>query len=247
MKPSASPSPETHPAPPSPADAIATYIRAKDLNRPHLMASAFSEQARLRMHVHTEAITFPAESLGRAAIADTLVRGFNQAWENVYTLCLDAPPPAGASAFSCTWMVVMSSRQDGSLRVGGGRYDWTFDLADHRVRALEITIAAMEVATCDIAPVMAWADRLPWPFLLEAVMGLGLGGALASVLALLHAQAPEHHGGAVLGLRLVVLNASAIALPLALGATSGLAGGVALLGAGLALGAAGLRPVARGR
>ena len=91
---------------------------------------------------------------------------------------------------------------------------------------------------------LPFADRLPWPFLLEAVMGLGLGGALASVLALLHAQAPPHHGGAVLGLRLVVLNVSAIALPLGLGATSGLAGCIALLGAGLALGAAGLRPVA---
>lgn len=59
--------------------------------------------------------------------------------------------------------------------------------------------------------------RMPAPLLLEAVMGMGLGGALSSVLALLHEHAPEHQVGEVFGLRLVVLNASAIALPVLLG------------------------------
>lgn len=59
--------------------------------------------------------------------------------------------------------------------------------------------------------------RMPAPLLLEAVMGVGLGGALSSVLALLHEHAPARQVGEVFGLRLVALNVSAIALPVFLG------------------------------
>ena len=42
------------------ADHIATYIRAKDENRPHLMASAFAPGAQLTMDVKPDAISFPS-------------------------------------------------------------------------------------------------------------------------------------------------------------------------------------------
>lgn len=161
------------PRAPRPLDAIEAYIRAKDGNRPHLMDTAFAEDARLRMHLRTDAIAFPPEVHGRQAITQTLVRQFNQAWENVHTFCLGRPPVADAVEFSCDWLVVMSSKNDGSLRVGCGRYDWSFERVGRRVLALDITIEAMEVAACDIAPVMDWANAQPWPWCARSALRVG--------------------------------------------------------------------------
>lgn len=150
---------------PTPAECIATYIRAKDGNRPHLLDTAFAADATLAMAVRTDAISFPPASHGRHAIADTLVRRFNQAYENVYTLCLGPPPEAGTQVFSCDWLVAMSQKQDGAVRVGCGRYDWSFTPAGHTVGALTITIEAMAVMPPDtLAPVMHWVSGLPYPW-----------------------------------------------------------------------------------
>lgn len=78
-----------------------------------------------------------------------------------------------------------------------------------------IRVALASSGTCLAA--LPLCHRMPAPLLLEAVMGVGLGGALSSVLALLHEHAPVRHVGEVFGLRLVALNASAIALPVLLG------------------------------
>ncbi|MGN6527793.1 MAG: hypothetical protein ACTHL8_15510 [Burkholderiaceae bacterium] len=157
---------------PRPSDAIDAYVHAKDRNQPHLMQDAFADDARLRMLVRTTAISFPPEVRGRVAITDTLVRHFNQVWENVHTLCLGAPPAAGADAFSCEWLVVMSGKRDGGLRAGCGRYDWVFG-DDGRVRALDITIDTMESAACELAPVMGWVSALPWPWCARTALHAG--------------------------------------------------------------------------
>jgi hypothetical protein len=149
----------------SPAVSIVTYIRAKDGNRPHLLDTAFSEDAVLQMLVRTESISFPASCVGREAIAETLVRRFNQTYENVYTWCIGAPPVPNAEGFSCDWLVAMSEKQGGAVRIGCGRYDWSFSRPDHRVRSLAITIEAMETLPREtLAPVMKWASNLPYPW-----------------------------------------------------------------------------------
>jgi hypothetical protein len=149
----------------SPAASIAGYIRAKDGNRPHLLDAAFAPDATLRMVVQTDAIAFPPTSQGREAIAQTLVRRFNQTYENVYTLCLGAPPQADATSFSCDWLVAMSEKESGAVRIGCGRYDWVFDRSSHQVQALTITIAAMEILDAvHLGPVMTWASALPYPW-----------------------------------------------------------------------------------
>lgn len=149
----------------TPAESIVTYIRAKDGNRPHLLDAAFSEDAVLQMLVRTDSISFPASSVGREAIAETLVRRFNQAYENVYTLCIGGPPAANVEAFSCGWLVAMSEKQSGSVRIGCGRYDWLFSNSEHKVRALTITIKAMEILPCEtLEPVMKWVSALPYPW-----------------------------------------------------------------------------------
>lgn len=105
------------------SESILAYIKAKDGNRPHLLDAAFTEDATLQMIVRTEAISFPASSVGREAIAETLVRRFNQTYENVYTLCIGSPPTANSETYSCNWLVAMSEKQGGAVRVGCGRYD----------------------------------------------------------------------------------------------------------------------------
>jgi len=88
---------------------IETYIRAKDGNRPFLIADAFTVDAELTMQVNTSEISFPATVQGAKAISDVLVSEFAQRYENVYTFCIGAPPAAEA-AFSCDWLVCMSEK-----------------------------------------------------------------------------------------------------------------------------------------
>jgi hypothetical protein len=146
------------------AEAVAAYIRAKDGNRPHLLRAAFTDTAQLTMRVRTPGISFPPGALGRAAIAEMLVTNFNQTWENVYTLCIGAPPRHDATSFSCDWLVAMSAKHDGSVRAGCGRYDWTFDPASGRARSLVITIDAMETLACSVDSVADWVSALPGPW-----------------------------------------------------------------------------------
>ncbi len=152
-------------SPLTPAAAIRAYIQAKDGNRPYLLDAAFSEDATLQMIVHSEAISFPAASVGRQAIAETLVRRFNQTYENIYTLCIGQPPADDANTFACDWLVAMSTKDDGALRLGCGRYDWSFMPADYRVRALTITIERMDILPPeDLPAVMDWVSALPYPW-----------------------------------------------------------------------------------
>lgn len=149
----------------TPAESISAYIRAKDGNRPHLLDAAFAEDATLRMIVRTGAISFPPLSVGREAIAETLVRRFNQTYENVYTLCIGLPPTPDSEAFSCDWLVAMSEKQSGAVRIGCGRYDWSFTHEKGKVCALTITIEAMESLPSEaLEPVMNWVSALPYPW-----------------------------------------------------------------------------------
>ena len=148
-----------------PAAAISAYILAKDGNRPHLMHEAFTQGPLLTMDVRTDTIQFPQATIGRDAIADLLVRRFNQTYENVYTFCLGAPPLAPLPCFECGWLVVMSEKATGRLRTGSGRYAWTFDRETGLVSELVITIDGMLVLAPELVPAAtAWARALPYPW-----------------------------------------------------------------------------------
>src|SRR5437868_5619987 len=143
-------------------DSVLAYVFAKDRNRPHLLKAAFTDDIELRMIVQTDAISFPPVSKGREAVAHTLVRHFNQTYENIYTFCLANPPHGEAKAFSCPWLVAMSEKQSHSVRVGCGRYDWSFT-DNSRVRDLVITVDAMELLPAQtLQPVMSWVSSLPY-------------------------------------------------------------------------------------
>jgi predicted MFS family arabinose efflux permease len=96
---------------------------------------------------------------------------------------------------------------------------------------------AVSGAVLILLPVTA---HMPGPYVLEAVLGCGLGSSLPSVLALFEARAPTGRRAEVLGLRQAVLGFGAATLPTALGALVAATGlvasmlcfGGALLGAG---------------
>ena len=147
-------------------DSIATYIRAKDENRPYLMARAFAKDAALEMVVKAATISFPPTSQGLESITDVLVRRFAQSYENVHTFCLAAPPRTDEIGFSCDWLVGMSEKDSRMVRVGCGRYDWQFrSEPPHLATRLVITIEQMQsLAPDSLASVMSWLSRLPYPW-----------------------------------------------------------------------------------
>ncbi len=175
-------------APTPPAAAIEAYLRGKDGNRPHLLRAAFTDAARLVMQVNTTGIAFPAGAIGRAEIADVLVRRFNQAWENITTLCIGEPPAADAAAFTCDWFVAMSGKQDGGVRAGCGRYDWVFDRRSGLACSLTIVIDAMVSVPVDVDTMADWASALPYPWCGAPRLARGAPdvAALRAVLQRLH-------------------------------------------------------------
>lgn len=148
------------------SEVIGTYISAKDGNRPWLTGRVFAEDARLEMIVGTDAISFPSAVAGVGAITEVLVREFVRDYENVYTLCLSSPPGADSRQFGCDFLVGMSRRDNGEVRVGCGSYDWSFaDTGPMLVDSLRITIDAMQVlAPGNLRPVMSWLSDLPYPW-----------------------------------------------------------------------------------
>jgi hypothetical protein len=146
------------------ADAVHTYILAKDGNRPFLIQQAFADNAELRIILNTDAIAFPDETKGRKAIEDLLVRRLNVDYENVFTFCLAEPPESRRRHFACHLLVGMSAKADGRLRVGCGRYDWHFD-ADGKVQKLVILAEVMKVLPPgELTTIMDWLSALPYPW-----------------------------------------------------------------------------------
>jgi len=173
----------------TPSGVVTTYILAKDGNRPFLMRRAFAEDAELEMLVKTDAISFPSSAKGVSAIEDILVRRFGLDYENVYTFCLSQPSLANRRHFPCHWLVGMSARNNGQVRVGCGRYDWYFGPDEEcRVERLVIAIDVMKVLpAADVAASMNWLSSLPyrWCTPAEAIRDVPTIEGLAEIEAYL--------------------------------------------------------------
>ena len=146
--------------------AIEAYINAKDANKPHLIKRAFTDSANLKMSVKTDSISFPADTIGRDAITELLVRNFSQSYENVYTFCVIDSFLSIQTNVRCDWLVCMTERDSGNVRVGVGQYDWGFvNEPNTLANSLLITIEQMLVLPpANYDAVMAWADGLSYPF-----------------------------------------------------------------------------------
>lgn len=178
----------------SPYEAVTNYFHAKDGNRPYLMRRAFAEEATLELVVHTDAIAFPAMSKGLAAIENTVGRRFADDFENVYTFGLSLPEARHRRHFPCHWLVGMSAKRNGPIRVGCGRYDWHFNddarcLIEHAI----ITIEAMvQLPATEIDRIMGWVSALPYPWCTpaDALQTMPTDAALADVRRYLERAQP---------------------------------------------------------
>lgn len=149
----------------TPSDTIEMYLRAKDLNRPHLIAQAFAGGALLQMEMRQGDGQALACTLGREAIAETLVRNFGRAYENAYTFCLTEPPAPACADFHCLWLSAMTAKDNRAVCVAGGQYHWRFAPGNRLAQELRIVIDTMQtLPPADILPVMAWAASLAGPW-----------------------------------------------------------------------------------
>jgi len=149
----------------APRLSIQQYIKAKDGNRPHLLRQAFTPEAVLDMVVHTGSISFPPHVEGVGSIGEVLVNRFGQTFENVYTFCLGGPPEPDSPRFRCKWLVAMSDKSSGEVRVGCGLYEWQFSPGSGLIEKLTITIEHMQtLPATDLLPIMDWVSSLDYPW-----------------------------------------------------------------------------------
>jgi len=175
------------------AEAISTYIEAKDRNLPQLMKRAFVQECELQMQLLTDAISFPSSAHGLESVTDVLVRNFGSQYENVRTVCLSRPESNRLPQFQCDWLVGMSNKSDGDVRIGCGEYTWDFDAAgDGRVKRLLIKIEFMCVLPAVYqTPVLQWLSAIPYPWSSygEARAGLPSIDALMPIAQFLRREA----------------------------------------------------------
>ena len=176
----------------TPDQAVQTYILAKDGNRPFLMREAFTADAELETVVKTDVISFPSTAQGLSTLEEVLVRRFCVDYENIFTFCLSKPSVADRSRFQCHWLVGMSVKTTGHLRVGCGRYDWRFD-ASGKIRKLAIMIDVMKVLPAsELEATMRWLSALPHPWCRpeDAAGAIPAHADLADIVAYLKQAGP---------------------------------------------------------
>jgi hypothetical protein len=86
----------------------------------------------------------------------------------------------------------MSTKKDGTVRVGCGRYDWSFG-AGGLASKLVIAIEVMEVLPRSVAPPMfSWLGDLPYPWCSkeQALAAMPALAELASIRSYLGVQNP---------------------------------------------------------
>jgi len=173
-----------HPKFYTPEAVLRGYFHAKDENRPHLLEEVFSPDAELVVRNQSANIAFPPLTRGRSAIAEVLVRSFALAYENVYSFYLGRPRPS-VREFTCPWLVGMSERSSGQVRVGCGTYEWAFEPhASHMARRLVVDIEAMQLLhAAESTPVFAWLRALnyPWSSADRALHGLPANELLSPI------------------------------------------------------------------
>eukprot|EP01038_Epipyxis_sp_PR26KG_P019164 gene19164-27145_t len=92
-------------------------------------------------------------TLGREAIAETLVRNFGRAYENAYTFCLTDPPAPVCTDFHCLWLSAMTAKDNRAVCVTGGQYHWRFAPGNRLAQELRIVVDTMQtLPPADILP-----------------------------------------------------------------------------------------------
>lgn len=151
--------------------ALETYIDAKDNTRARRIAEAFAVDAVLTISLATSAITFPARTIGAAAIAKTLVTDFGARYTRcrTYYVC-DTLAVQDGVIDALPWLVVMREPASDALRVGHGVYRWSFDETP-AVTGFDIHIERMDVVPDAAGALLdALQEGLDYPWLAPAVL-----------------------------------------------------------------------------
>lgn len=144
---------------------IESYIRAKDENRPDLLRHSFKVSATAALTVNTSNISFPSTLCGLTEISETLVRRFNQTYENIYTFCIGDAPLGKPTSHTCQWLVGMSTKESKEIRIGCGKYEWSFDPETGLATFLHIHIDQMRTGPAqELEPLMDWLRTLDYPW-----------------------------------------------------------------------------------
>ncbi|MDS0795808.1 nuclear transport factor 2 family protein [Burkholderia pseudomultivorans] len=174
---------------PLPAESVRAllecYLRAKDLNRPALIADCFAADAELSFSLARDDIDFPARVAGAPAIAHTLVGDFGERFERcrTYYVCMEpSVDEAGVSAMP--WLVAMRQKDSGALRIGHGAYRWRFASDANgigRIAALHIHIARMDtIDDPDGAKLTALHAAFGYPWLPPQALTRGFAALAAA-------------------------------------------------------------------
>jgi hypothetical protein len=156
------------------------YVEAKDLTRPHLMRQIYATDAVLTFSIATDSISFPERVSGVDGITRTLIVDFAAKYNRCKTFYVcDSLPENTETITIVPWLVLMHEAARGCLRVGKGRYEWTFEPVGHggmQVVAMHIHIARMDTVDDADGRLLAAAQSvLPYPWLPPGVMHSRLG------------------------------------------------------------------------
>jgi hypothetical protein len=158
----------------TPRALLERYDRAKDDVQPELMRDIYRTDAVLSYTIDTDAIAFPARTVGVEAITRTLVVDFSARFAGckTYYVC-DQTPRDDVEFASIPWLVVMREPAAQTLRIGKGYYEWRFehDARGARVSAMHIHIHRMDAISDPQSDLMNSAQaQLPYPWLTPAVL-----------------------------------------------------------------------------
>ena len=179
---------------------LATYVDAKDNDRPALISDIFAPDAALTFSLATPNIAFPSRSEGVDAIARTLVSDFGKQYARCRTYYLSDALELSGDAVDVPWLVLMREPAAGALRVGHGAYRWVFGGHDAsgsgassgaglRVTHLHIHIARMDVVSDpDGALLETLQTDLDYPWLASSDLRARFAGLARTVPSLAFAE-----------------------------------------------------------
>jgi hypothetical protein len=90
-------------------------------------------------------------------------------------------PPACADNFRCNWLVGMTEKSNGNVRLGCGAYEWAFQRQSGLASRLIVTIEAMQsLPSTEFAPVFDWLGKLSYAWC-SVADALALASAIESL------------------------------------------------------------------
>jgi len=144
---------------------LRAYLHAKDCGVPARFADAFTPDATFTSRFEFETSFSDEEPrVGLAAIAETFGL-LTKHCDNITTLCTLDSVVTDGDTLRNKWIVAMTNRDSGCIRVAWGDYVWTMDPEAERARSLIVNMRHMaEMGPEHAEVVLVWLRALPAPW-----------------------------------------------------------------------------------